>query len=144
MKDAVETLKEHGLKVTSARIEILRYLNERMGDHMTADEIFLSLKKKHPSLSRTTVYNTLEQFRRLGIVQAISITEKELRYDPNTEPHHHFCCKVCGVIIEVEGEGPEKGEMLCDLHEVDEFQGYYKGTCHECLQRREGEKNGQI
>ena len=55
----VKILKDHAIKITSQRLEILKYLDEHH-THPNVEEIYSELKKKHPSLSRTTVYNSLE------------------------------------------------------------------------------------
>jgi Fe2+ or Zn2+ uptake regulation protein len=142
MKVCASILKDHGLKVTSPRLQILRFLR-RNRRHPTADEIYSALKGKNPSLSRTTVYNTLELLRSKGIIQALTITEKELRYEVPETPHHHFCCKVCGRIIEVDCDGLRDGALLDGKHQVDEFHGYYKGTCDRCLGKGPERKGGQ-
>lgn len=137
METCVRILKKHGLKVTSPRLHILRHLMDNE-DHPTADEIYTELKKGHPSLSRTTVYNTLDLLRSNGIVRALTMTEKELRYEMKKEPHHHFCCKLCGAIIEVHGGSPDTDGLLLGKHQVDEFHGYYRGTCEGCLRKGKG------
>jgi len=134
MEKCVRMLKKHGLKVTSPRLHILQHLRTKKG-HPTADKIYSELKKSHLSLSRTTVYNTLDLLRSKGLIKALTVTEKELRYEMNLEPHHHFCCKLCGVIIEVKCKSPELEGLLLGKHEVDEFHGYYRGTCDRCLRK---------
>jgi Fe2+ or Zn2+ uptake regulation protein len=134
LEDGAEILRKHGLKMTSPRLQILRYLQKQV-DHPTADEIYSALKKKHPSLSRTTVYNTLDLLREKGIVQAVLITKKEVRYELVRGQHLHFYCKVCGALIEIVGDPPDHKDQLCD-HEVDEFHMYYRGTCFKCLGKR--------
>ena len=147
MEECVRLLKKHGLKVTSPRLQILRHLRTDKG-HPTADEVFSELKKSNPSLSRTTVYNTLDLLRSKGIIKALTMTEKELRYEMDHGPHHHFCCKLCGMIIEVKAESPELEVLLLGRHEVDDFQGYYRGTCEVCLRKgkvkgRKGDRMGE-
>ena len=88
----VKLLKENSIKVTPQRLEILRYLDEhRM--HPTVDQIYTELKENNPSLSKTTVYNSVEILRDHDLIQSITISGSELRYDFKHGMHHHFYCK---------------------------------------------------
>ncbi|MFQ6107660.1 MAG: Fur family transcriptional regulator [Thermoplasmata archaeon] len=125
-------LRERHLKVTPQRLEVLRFLDENR-THPTADDIYRALRKKNPSLSKTTVYNVLDVLGECNMVDVLTISGTEARYDLRESPHHHFLCKSCGVIIDVDIEGlcldcfPEKG------HKVEEVHGYFKGICKDCL-----------
>ena len=90
-------LRAHGIKVTPQRLEILKFLDEN-DIHPTADEIYKHLKSANPSLSKTTVYNTLDTLKEHGLIGVLTISETELRYDKIIRLHHHFMCKKCGVI----------------------------------------------
>ena len=133
----VSLLKTHSLKITSPRLEILKYLDEHR-THPNVDEIYTSLKKKHPSLSRTTVYNSLETLQKHNIVQSLTISNLELRYDINHGMHHHFLCKRCGTIYDIDLSCPNIHKTLQDGHHVEEVQGYFKGICKKCLSTEKG------
>lgn len=128
----VKLLKENSIKITSQRLEILRYLDEHR-IHPTADQIFTELKEKNPSLSKTTVYNSVEKLRDHGLIQSITISGSELRYDFKHGMHHHFLCKKCGRIADIDVECPNLGKMLDCGHNVEEVHGYFKGICKKCL-----------
>ena len=130
----VKVLKENSIKITPQRLEILRYLDENR-THPTADQIYTGLKEKNPSLSKTTVYNSLEILRKRGVIQSLNICDSELRYDFRHAMHHHFLCKKCGNIIDINIECPNIGKMLESGHKVEEVQGYFKGICKKCLKR---------
>lgn len=127
----VELLKENGLKVTTQRLEIMKYLDEHR-IHPNVDKIYSDLKKKNPALSKTTVYNTLETLREHKLICVLTISEKELRYDYKNTLHHHFLCKECGQIIDLDIECPHLNEMLKGKYRIDEVHGYFKGTCDKC------------
>jgi Fe2+ or Zn2+ uptake regulation protein len=133
----VETLKKNGLKVTSARLEVMKYL-ERSNHHPTADEIYTALKKKNPSLSKTTVYNILETLRMHDIIQVLTISKSEQRYEFGNKMHHHFLCKKCGNITDIDIECPFLHGMLKGEHKVEEVHGYFKGICKKCLRKKGG------
>ena len=140
----VEILKRGNMKITQQRIDILKYLDSHKS-HPTAEEIYSSLKKTHPALSKTTVYNSLDVLRRHGIITPLTITENELRYDFKTDMHHHFLCKKCGKIIDIDISCPNIEKISEYGHQVDESHGYFKGTCKSCLEKeREKDKSQGI
>ena len=134
MDKFVKMLKENNLKVTPQRLIVLKYLGEHC-THPTTDQIYKDLKTNNPSLSKTTVYNTLEVLEKNGIIQSITISKSELRYDFKHGMHHHFLCKKCGRIIDIDVECPNLGKMLECGHNVEEVHGYFKGICNKCLKK---------
>jgi Fe2+ or Zn2+ uptake regulation protein len=130
----VKLLKENNMKITPQRLIILEYLDTHM-THPTADKIFKNLKVKNPSLSKTTVYNSLESLKEHGLIQALTICGSEQRYDIDHGMHHHFLCKKCGKIIDIEMKCPNIDKMIKSGHFVDEVHGYFKGTCENCLKK---------
>jgi Fe2+ or Zn2+ uptake regulation protein len=94
-------IREAGLRPSSARIHVLRYLEEHR-NHPTADRIYKALRPDLPSLSRTSVYNSLSALERSGLVRPLTMDGDELRYDAFLEDHGHFCCEGCGAIHDFE------------------------------------------
>ncbi len=137
MENFVKILKEKNLKITPQRLIVLKYLEENC-THPTTDKIYVDLKSNNPSLSKTTVYNTLEILKKNGLVQSITISGSEQRYDLNDQMHHHFLCKKCGIILDIDVKCPNLGKMLECGHKVEEVHGYFKGICKKCLKK---EKN---
>ena len=136
----VKLLKDNQIRITPQRLEILRYLDKNR-THPTADKIFSDLKKKNPSLSRTTVYSSLDVLNKHNIIQVLTISKSELRYDFKIKPHHHFFCKRCGAIIDIDVECPFLQSMLEGEHKVEEVHGYFKGICKDCLNEGKAKKN---
>ena len=130
----VKLLKENSIKITPQRLEILKYLDENR-IHPTVEQIYTSLKEKNPSLSKTTVYNSVETLREHGIIQSLTISGSESRYDFENKMHHHFLCKKCGNIIDIDIECPNIGKMLESGHKVEEVHGYFKGICKKCMKK---------
>lgn len=92
-------LKGARLKVTPQRTAILEYLLSTYA-HPSADTICNEVRKKYPSVSRNTVYQTLDFFEGKRLIFAIMDTEGVRRYDAHTEPHIHLICLDCGTIID--------------------------------------------
>ncbi|MDO9528385.1 MAG: Fur family transcriptional regulator [Syntrophales bacterium] len=93
-------LKDHGIKVTPQRLDILKFLDTHH-THPSADEIYLELKKNSPALSKTTVYNTIQSLREHGMLHAINISGNEARFDSVIDPHHHLLCSECGKVMDI-------------------------------------------
>ena len=131
MNNVTQFLTGYGIRPSVQRIAIMRYLQTHK-THPTADEIFDSLRSQIPTLSKTTVYNTLKLFVDQGAVIHIGIDEKNARFDGQKTPHAHFRCKECGKIfdldINVDHYLPANFNGV-----IDESYFYLKGTCERCL-----------
>ncbi|MGP8330685.1 MAG: Fur family transcriptional regulator [Methanosarcinaceae archaeon] len=134
MNSYKKVLLEKGIKPTFQRMKILEYLDGNTG-HPNVDTIYTALFKQVPTLSKTTVYNVLNTFKANGLVQVISITGAEARYDPNVEPHHHFFCRKCGTITDFKIQYPHVFQApQLEGYKIEEIQGYFKGVCKRCLE----------
>jgi len=65
LQDAVERLKQSGVRITPQRFAVLEFLVNAKS-HPTADEIYKALEGKFPNMSVATVYNNLRVFREMG------------------------------------------------------------------------------
>jgi Fe2+ or Zn2+ uptake regulation protein len=134
LKKYVSILKDNNLKVTPQRISILKYLDEHK-NHPTVDQIYSKLKIWTPSLSKTTVYNALQALERYGVITAITISGSEMRYDFNNKMHHHFLCKHCGRIIDIDIKCPNIDKITANGYIINELHGYFKGICKDCTKK---------
>ncbi len=66
----------------------------------TVEQFFTNFHKDIPTLSKTTVYNTVRILLEAGLVRVITIEDNETRYDIATENHGHFKCDSCGKIYD--------------------------------------------
>lgn len=126
-----EYLKANGIKPSYQRIKIFQYLVEKR-NHPTVDMIYKALCPEIPTLSKTTVYNTLNLFIEKKIVNVIVIEENETRYDSVMSVHGHFKCEKCGRIFDVNiNKGTIEEKALKDF-EIKEQHYYFKGICKDC------------
>ena len=130
-----EYLKENGIKPSIQRMKIFQYLLDHH-THPTVDDIFRNLSGEIPTLSKTTVYNTLNIFVKSDIVQEIIIEENEVRYDVVTATHGHFKCKTCGNIIDFDVDLSKLDLKKLGNVEIEETHFYLKGTCSDCLKKK--------
>jgi len=83
-------LFEHcGILATPQRLEVAEILLEKP-QHMSADQIIDRLREAGSSVSKATVYNTLNLFGERGIVREVMVDPARKFYDSTTRPHHHF------------------------------------------------------
>jgi Fe2+ or Zn2+ uptake regulation protein len=98
--DAYEILRERGIKPSAQRVAVAEYILSTE-DHPSADEVFAHVRKSFRTISRATVYNTLNLFVRRGLLRSLVLTEGRVVFDPNVRPHHHFIDEETGRIIDV-------------------------------------------
>jgi len=129
-----EFLANHHIRPSQQRVAIMEYLLANK-THPTVDQIFEQLSVDIPSLSKTTVYNTLTLFSRHGITLVLTIDPRNLRFDSDTSTHAHFLCEVCGELHDIflSKEQKEALQLLtrCE-HQILDTQLNHKGVCKEC------------
>ncbi|HEX8651202.1 MAG TPA: transcriptional repressor [Pyrinomonadaceae bacterium] len=69
-------------------------------NHLTASEIFEAARKRLPSISYATVYNSLRYLKEAGLIGEISFGNGASRYDRVTERHDHAICTSCGTLVD--------------------------------------------
>ena len=129
-----ESLRKNGYKATPQRISVARcILTSR--DHPTAEIIFNQVQREHPTISLSTVYNTLHMLQDLDMLHELGFNDVGVRYDPNTKPHVNLVCRSCGRIIDVDEPLIEEA-----LNHVEEKLGFKRsgqqidvyGYCKRC------------
>ena len=98
--NAYEYLLSYHIKPSVQRIAIMDYLLKHH-THPRIDEIYMALCPDIPTLSKTTVYNTLKLFVEHGAARMLTIDERNACFDGDTSVHAHFQCKVCGKITDI-------------------------------------------
>ena len=132
---AYQKLLDCGIRPSIQRMEILRYLLTHH-THPTIDEVFVNLKKKIPTVSRTTIYNTLRMFSEKGAASMITIDEHRVCYDGDTSPHAHFYCKECGRVFDFYDVQSNTQPNTKEGFLIEDTQLYFRGLCPECQKER--------
>lgn len=131
-----EYLLKYNIKPSLQRMAIMDYLMAHRV-HPTADEIYNALYPTMPTLSKTTIYNTMKLFTEQGAVKALVIDEKNVRFDIDTSSHAHFMCLGCGCVYDLPVENQDAiqlegiGELI-----ITEIHLYYKGYCKKCAEEK--------
>lgn len=131
-QDVYGYLSKYGIKPSMQRVAVMEYLMTH-ATHPTADEIYVALSPSMPTLSKTTVYNTLKLLAAHGAILLLDIDERNARFDGDTSPHAHFWCRGCGMVRDLPMPvAPEELVLNDSRFEVDDMQVYYKGYCPKC------------
>ena len=94
--------------------------------------IYGSLIRQIPTLSKTTVYNTLNQFADAGMVRALTIDGNEARYDITVEDHGHFRCERCGDVFDFKIDVDSMAAEDLSGFQITDKSVYFKGLCPGC------------
>lgn len=132
-----EVLSEKGIRPSFHRLKVLEYLHNHL-IHPTADQIYTALHSEIPSLSKMTIYNTVNVLEKAGLINSLLI-DNETRYDAHLDDHGHFHCSICGKIVNFEintCDVPIRG-----LHDyaITTRDVIFKGVCPTCLKNRKQE-----
>ncbi|RJP29559.1 MAG: transcriptional repressor [Candidatus Omnitrophota bacterium] len=94
---------------TPQRIKILDVFLETEG-HVSFQELYRLVKKKHPEIGLTTVYRSMKLFSECGLCSEIDFGDGVLRFEHkyNHKHHDHLICTKCGQLIEVVSPRLEK------------------------------------
>lgn len=129
----VETMAQvKGLKMTPQRRAIVDYLQQAK-HHPTAEEVMGAVNERFPMTSRATVYNTLNWLKEAGLVHVVW-EGGSVRFDPNTDYHHHFICRKCGGVRDVASEllGMINLDAVGAQHKIETFDITLRGLCFVC------------
>lgn len=69
--------------------------------HMTAEQIFIELRRTYPKVVLATVYNNLNRLWEDGRIRKISVEGMPDRYD-RIERHDHLVCRGCGKLLDLD------------------------------------------
>ena len=129
-----ERLLAYNIKPSMQRMAVMDYLMKHR-THPSADEIYTALSPTMPTLSKTTVYNTLRLFAEQGAALLLTIDERNTNFDGDISPHAHFLCKECSTIydLEVTDEMKDMENRHIEGNKITEVHYYYKGICKNCL-----------
>ncbi|MDX9856733.1 MAG: Fur family transcriptional regulator [candidate division Zixibacteria bacterium] len=127
MRDAISILRQCDIQPTPQRIAVVEYVL-RSKTHPSADDVLNYARKRCPTISRATVYNTLNLLVERGLLGMQTITEGAVVFDPNTEKHHHFVDNETGEIHDIPWDQLEvKGKERLKDFEIVEFQVIMRG-----------------
>lgn len=118
--------------MTPQRMAIVDFLDGNKA-HPSAEDIFASVRRKFPSMSFATVYNTIEKLKKEGRLLEVSIDPERMRYDPDTSLHHHVICRRCGKVADINHEFDlTVPEQELEGYTISSNHVEFYGHCPEC------------
>jgi Fe2+ or Zn2+ uptake regulation protein len=133
--------RRRGMPKTVQRRVILETILHR-DDHPTADQIHDEVKKRIPTISRTTVYRVLETLTELQIIRRLNHPCPLARYDGKTHRHHHFICRHCNKVVDFENAASDNLTLPHDNpegFEIEDYSVHFVGICPAC--RKSGKQS---
>lgn len=140
MKKEVEIFNNYisrrRLRHTPQRIRILGVFLEVEG-HVSVQELYDLVKKKHPEIGFTTVYRSMKLFLECGLCSEIDFGDGVVRFEHkyNHKHHDHLICTKCGQLIEVVSPRLEKiQEAMTKEHNFIPLNHKLEifGICKDC------------
>lgn len=120
--------------LTRQREAILAVIRESE-NHMTAGEIFEAARRRLPSISYATVYNSLKYLKEAGLVHEISFGNGASRYDRETERHDHAICTSCGKMVDFDLTGASelvRAAVRKTRFKPESIHLTLRGVCPDC------------
>jgi Fur family transcriptional regulator, peroxide stress response regulator len=140
--------RESGLPVTIQRRAVFEAILDRQ-DHPTAEQVYRSVRRDVPQISRMTVHRILATFVSLGLVAKICHPGSAARFDPKIHRHHHLVCLDCGAIIDVEDprlNNLPRPQVSPRKFTIQDYHVHFRGRCGRCQQKaraRPGKPNAR-
>lgn len=127
MTHVLRVLRRKGIQLTPQRIAVAEHvLGART--HPTADQVWEQVRRRCPTLSRATVYNTLNLFVEKGLIRTQILKEGTVVFDPHVDAHHHFIDVETGRIYDVPWDAIKvSGEQALRGFEVRDYQVILRG-----------------
>ena len=123
-----------GTRKTKQRQAILKVLRDT-DCHPTAQWIYEQVRQEIPHISLGTVYRDLKLLKKMGEILELDFAGNLTRFDANTSQHHHFYCKKCHSIFDIdELVDTQVDERVADENGFEVF-GHrmdFFGLCREC------------
>lgn len=100
-----ERLRQAGLRPTRQRLTLGQLLFLPGDRHVSAEVLHAEALAAGEQVSLATVYNTLHQFKRAGLLRELAIDGSRAYFDTNTSNHNHFFVEDAGELMDISGDG---------------------------------------
>ncbi|MGH9319260.1 MAG: Fur family transcriptional regulator [Vicinamibacteria bacterium] len=135
-----EYVQGHGLKHSRQRDFILEHFLET-GGHMTVEDLYRVIHRKHPGIGRTTIYRALKLFVDAQLASAIELKDGLTRFEHKyRHAHHdHMICTECGTILEFLSPEIERlQDEIADAYgfNIESHRHQIFGHCQKCVRAK--------
>jgi Fur family iron response transcriptional regulator len=94
-------LRGAGLRPTRQRVALAHLLFAGGDRHVTAEALHEEALARKVPVSLATVYNTLHQFTKAGLLREVAVEGAKTYFDTNTSNHYHFFCEHSGKLMDI-------------------------------------------
>ncbi len=101
---ALKRLVMSPLKITKQRKDLINILFKNGNAHYTAEDVHTKVIERGFNISLATVYNSLNQFIKHGILKEIKVNPNKMYFDTNLKNHHHFYYKDIDKLVDIDKE----------------------------------------
>lgn len=138
-RSSKQILARTGQRLTNQRALLLDLIRQGHG-HVDADELYRIARVKRPRLSLSTVYRSLQLFKKLGLVEERHFDETHHHYEvKGSREHTHLFCLNCGQVSEyfepIDEGIKEKISKEKDF-EIAGIETRILGYCSKCKGKR--------
>jgi Fur family ferric uptake transcriptional regulator len=134
---AGDRLVAAGERVTRQRLQVVNML-AAAGRQMTAEEVFVGLRRRVPSIGRATVFRSLETLVEAGLARRLELDGHVYAYVACLpEHHHHLACTNCGRVEEIDEAyvRPIADRVARDMgFQIDDARLDFYGRCASCME----------
>ena len=128
------SFRGYGYRITMPRQAILDILS-KTSEHLSAEEVYLAVRKIYPAIGLTTVYRTLEILVEMGVVFKFDFGDGRARYELSKGPksvlhHHHLVCTNCARVIDYTDFIDDETELLQRIEKGLSKKYNFKITSH--------------
>ena|SRR3972149_848858 len=133
-------LRQGDCRLTPQRMALIRLIAASEG-HPSAAELYARIQVQFPTMSRATVYKTLDMLKEMGEVLEIDLHD-DSHYDGNRPyPHPHLICTQCQKIMDGELDQPVQA-LVDEMEQVSGFrivrhQLDFYGLCPDCQNKKD-------
>ena len=133
-------LRRRELRMTLPRRKLVEKIY-RIHDHFDADGLLVEFRKEKISVSRATIYRTLEHLLKANLVVKTAFSDDKASYELafGHDHHDHLICNACGAIVEFKDDVIEtRQEKICKKFGFAIACHSHKiyGLCPLCRRRR--------
>lgn len=123
----MDVLRRHGILPTPQRMAVAEFVLST-DVHPTADEVWSRVRVHCPTLSRATVYNTINLLAEKGLLKLQPLREGAVVVDAHVAPHHHFIDEESGQVFDVPWDAVKvTAENPLGEFDVREYQVVMRG-----------------
>lgn len=104
--------------------------------HPTAAWVHEEVKKSIPNISLATVYRNIAALVKSGDIITVPVAGRNEHFDADISEHYHFCCNLCGSVLDV----PAAADLKIDIEplldcKVSSSSLVFYGICKRCLEK---------